>query len=97
MHPRDAEGFEWDEGNRRELAAHGIKEWEAEQVFLNDPEWPKNKRRGSGDRFMVGYTNGGRALTLVVTLRKETRELRVITGWDCTAGECTRYLRKWPS
>lgn len=94
MHPRDAEGFEWDEGNRRELAAHHIAEWEAEQVFLNGAAWPKNKRRGSGDRFMIGFTDAGRALTLVVVVKQDMRELRVITGWDSTAGEWTRYVSK---
>lgn len=44
MHPRDAEGFEWNNGNREELAKHRIAEWEAEEVFVNGPVWPRNKR-----------------------------------------------------
>jgi len=94
MHPRLAEDFIWDERNARELAAHHITEREAEQVFWNGPVWPKNKRGRSGDRFMIGFTDAGRALTLVVVVQQETRALRVITGWDSTTGEWTRYLSK---
>ncbi len=43
---------------------------------------------------MIGYTDGGRALTLNVEMHEDTRNLRVITGWDCTQGERTRYLKK---
>lgn len=94
MHPRFAEGFEWDDGNSGELHQphHPIEEWEAEQVFWNNPVWAPNKRAGSGRWKMIGYTDAGRALTLIVTMNLETRSLRVITGWDCTAGEKTRYL-----
>lgn len=96
MHPRDAEGFEWDEGNSSELRQphHPIEEWEAEQVFWNGPVWAPNKNEGSGDWKMIGYTDGGRALTLIVTTNPETRMLRVITGWACTKGERTRYLNQ---
>jgi hypothetical protein len=45
---------------------------------------------------MIGFTNGGRALTLVVLVKPQARLWRTITGWDCTDGERTRYLRKFP-
>jgi uncharacterized DUF497 family protein len=92
MHPRDTEGFDWNEGNEQELVPHRITDREAEEVFLNGPVWVRNKRSGSGDYKMIGYTNGGRALTLIVVVQQEARLLRVITGWDCTTGERTRYL-----
>jgi uncharacterized DUF497 family protein len=90
--PRDIEGFEWDEGNQSELAAHNIYEYEAEQVFYNGPVWPKNRKSGSGDRFMIGYTDANRALTLVVQIKRHARTLRVITGWDCEPEDRRRYL-----
>lgn len=92
MHPRDTEGFDWDEGNERELAAHRIKLWEAEEVFWSGPVWTKNKNEASGDWKMVGVTDSGRALTLIVVVKQNTSMLRVITGWDSTTGERTRYL-----
>ncbi len=43
---------------------------------------------------MVGWTDAGRALTIIVRTRPETASLYPITGWDATAGDHTRYLRK---
>jgi uncharacterized DUF497 family protein len=96
MHPKYSEGFEWDEWNTQELNQphHPIREWEAEEVFWNRPVWARNKRAGSGDWLMIGWTDAGRPLTLVVTVNSVTRDLRVITGWDSTRGERTRYLDK---
>ena len=94
MHPRDAELFDWDEENETELerSEHPIKHWEAEEVFENRPLWVRNKREGSGDYKMIGRTNGGRALTIVVTANEVNRSIRAITGWPTTQGERTRHL-----
>lgn len=94
MHPRDAELFDWDEENERELetSEHPIKPWEPEEVFENGPKWIKNKKSGSGDWKMIGETSGGRTLTIVVTTNEVNRSIRPITGWPTTKGERTRYL-----
>jgi uncharacterized DUF497 family protein len=96
VHPRNAEGFEWDEHNSGELARHRITEWEAEQVFGNGAVWSKNKKHRSGDWKMIGYTDGGRSLTVIVLWRPKERILRPITGWNCTDGERAQYLRYYP-
>jgi len=93
MHPRDAEGLEWDEDNEEELWPHGIRPWEVEQVRWNRPVWAKDKREGSGDYKMVGATNGGRRLTIVVEVKAAKGLLRPITGWPSTKGELARYGR----
>lgn len=92
MNPAANEGFEWDDGNESHLARKRISFWEAEEVFWNNPTWAKDKRGRSGDYFMYGSTKAGRKLTLVVKVNASRRTLRVITGWDCTKGERTRYL-----
>jgi uncharacterized DUF497 family protein len=92
MKPWQAEGMEWDEWNERELAAHGIRAAEADELFESGPQWAPNKRYRAGDWKMVGYTAAGRAITVVVSLNEATARLRPITGWDCTPGEKTRYL-----
>jgi uncharacterized DUF497 family protein len=91
VHPSQAEGFEWDEGNESELARHHITPIEIEQVFDNEPTWTANKRGRAGDWVMYGRTNGGRPLTIVMLL-KEPR-IRAVTGWDMSTGERMRYLR----
>jgi uncharacterized DUF497 family protein len=95
MHPKEAEGFEWDEANESELAdpRHPIQPWEVVQVFWNVPVWVRNKKVGSGDYKMIGRTNGGRRLTIVVETKGVTRMLRPITGWESTRGELSRYGR----
>lgn len=91
-HPATATGWDWDDGNERELAAHGITPFEVEQVFSNDPVWAPNRRHRAGDWKMVGRTDGGRRLTIVIRFRQDVHELRPITGWDATDGELTRYF-----
>jgi uncharacterized DUF497 family protein len=93
MMPWNAEAFEWDDGNEGELAAHGVTPIEVEDLFVKGPVWIPNKRHRPGDWKMVGYTPGGRALTVVVVWNDARLSLRPVTGWDCTASETTRYLR----
>jgi hypothetical protein len=92
MKPWQAEGMEWDEANERELARHGIRPFEAEELFEEGPAWGRNKKHHAGDWKMVGYTAAGRAITVVVDLNEITAWLRPVTGWDCTPGEKTKYL-----
>jgi uncharacterized DUF497 family protein len=93
MHPAQAEGFEWDDANVAHLAAHGIRPEEVEEVWLNGPVWVPNRRGRSGDWKMIGWTDAGRALTVVLQLKAQVQMMRAITGWDTTRGEQTRYLR----
>jgi hypothetical protein len=51
-----------------------------------------NVRHRAGDWKMLGQTNGGRRLTIVVRLYSDRNVLRPITGWDSTAGERSRYF-----
>ncbi len=94
MHPGLAEEFEWEEGNERELAAHHVRPSEVEAVFLNGPIGMRNKQGRSGDWKMVGFTDAGRALTLIVLVKDAGRVLRPITGWDAPRGDRSRYLEK---
>ena len=87
MHPSDASELEWDEGNESELDRHGIAPDEVEQVFDNHPTWAVNKTSGSGEWLMIGRTDGGRFLTIVVTTTDRPWFIRAITGWDSTPPE----------
>jgi hypothetical protein len=91
-HPRYADAWEWDDHNEGELARHRIRVDEVYQVWANGPEWVRNKRKGSGDHKMIGYTDGARALSIVVRYHADRRLNRAITGWDATSGERRRYL-----
>lgn len=63
-----------------ELARHGITSDEVVEVIWNGFEVQRNKRIHGGYQ-LVGYTDGGRKLKLIVYERRKAL-LRVITGWD---------------
>jgi uncharacterized DUF497 family protein len=91
-HPTSGEAWEWDEGNEAELAAHRISPDDVYEVWENSPIWVPNIRRRAGDWKMLGTTNGGRLLTIVIRFYPDRRALRAITGWKATASERSRYL-----
>lgn len=94
IHPRDAEVVDFDEGNSPKLARHGISEMEALQMLANGPMLAPNRADQAGKWKAVGYTNGGRAITLILTMDESRLALRPITGWDTTDGEKSKYLGK---
>lgn len=94
VHPNTNEGFEWDSGNEDHLFLKGIAFWEAEEVYWNGPVWAKDKKGVSGDYYMFGHTESGRKLTLIVKVNEVSRTIRVITGWDSTKGERSRYFNE---
>lgn len=91
--PYDADYIEWDHGNETELANHRITPEEVEQAYANGPLFVLNKRRRTGDRKMIGHTNGGRAIAVIMRWDADALSLRPITGWDCTLSEQSRYLK----
>jgi uncharacterized DUF497 family protein len=90
--PSEAEVVELDEDNESEMARHGITAAEAVQVLNNGPIWVPNKRRRAAVWLAIGFTDGGRALTLPVVYDEDRRSVRPVTGWDSTKGEQTKYL-----
>ena len=78
LHPRYAEAWEWDEHNEAELARHRISVQEVYQVWANGPEWVPNRRRRSGDHKMVGFTDGDRALSIVVKYHSDRKRTQAL-------------------
>jgi hypothetical protein len=75
------------------LGARTISIDEAQQLLDNRYVIVPNPRRGRSRvgaiarRLVVGRTNGGRALTLVVERTREPSTWLIITGWEATARE----------
>ena len=63
-----------------ELARYGITVDEVVEVIWNGFDVRRNKRIYGGYQ-LVGYTDGGRKLRLIV-YEKRKALIRVITGWD---------------
>ncbi len=91
-HPSGGEVWEWDAGNEAEVSRHGISMSEVQEVWDNGPVWVPNIRHHAGDWKMLGRTNGGRRLTIVIRFYADRSVLRPITGWKMTAGERSRYF-----
>lgn len=87
-------GFEWDEGNPRKNATHGVTMAEAEQVFFNQPLLVLDDA-GHSQReprlHALGRTDDGRALHITLTLRQSNRLIRVISARDMHRKERALY------
>lgn len=89
--PEDAEAWEWDEGNESELARHGVTPQEVEQAWENTGAYVRNTKREDSWKIM-GTTDGGRALSIIVVVDSIRRTMRPVTGWDMTTADKTRYF-----
>jgi hypothetical protein len=82
--------FDWDDANVQHLARHNVRPEEAEQVILNGTAYVEFQIENAEERFaVVGRTNSGRFLTLVLTERFGA--VRPITAWDSTREEEAQY------
>lgn len=75
------------------LGARGISAAEVRQLIGNDHVVAGNPRGGQSDtrRLLLGVTDGGRALTIVVERTVDPTTWLIVTGWNSTAVE--RNLR----
>lgn len=75
---------------RVKLGARGISTAEAEQLPRNRHATARNPggRGGEGERrLLIGRTDGGRALTLVIERTVDPSSWLIVTGWIATARE----------
>jgi uncharacterized DUF497 family protein len=74
------------------LGARGISTKEAEQLPRNHHVTTRNIREtpiGAKRHMLIGRTNGGRRLTLVIERTFDPSIWLIITGWPATANERT--------
>lgn len=72
------------EVSERKLGDRGISTGEADQIVNNHYETKPNPRSHGGERkriFLVGFTDGGRALTLVIEETPDPTTWMIVTGW----------------
>lgn len=75
------------------LAGRGIAREEAEQLLQNRYAMVANlrghplRRQQPDRRLLIGTSDGGRALTLVVEATLDPTTWLLVTGWDSTAAE----------
>ena len=87
----DALEFDWDEGNTKHLAAHGVAPAEFEQVMNNDPADVDCEIIDDEEGYRsVGMTNRGRILSVVWTVREG--KVRVVTAFPAPAKDKQAFL-----
>ena len=78
--------FQWDAGNyRKSVEKHSVSQFEAEQVFFNQPLLLLEDFKHSQleQRFhALGITDIGRKLHITLTLRENEQAIRVISARD---------------
>lgn len=86
--------FEWDEYNSTHVAEHGLSLDDVEAALL-DPRRrgaPAYNVAGEERRAVIGATDAGRLLFVVVTRRSDV--VRVVTARDANDWEKRRYHRR---
>ena len=88
-------GFDWDEGNKRKsLEKHNVSQFEAEQVFFNQPLLIVEDIKHSQQEIRfhaLGKTDNLRLLHITFTLRSNDSLIRVISARDMHRKEKTVY------
>jgi hypothetical protein len=75
---------------RDKLAARNIAPEEVEQIPRNECQIVRNPHAGGEPgkrRLLIGATDGGRVLTLVIEQTLDPTTWLVVTGWNATASE----------
>jgi hypothetical protein len=85
--------FDWDDENRKHLAAHKVAPAEFEQLLNNDPvdldyDLIDNEKRHRS----VGLTNGGRLLSVAWTIRNG--KVRAITAFPAGVSDRKAFLER---
>ena len=81
-------------GAEDELAGHGITVDEALEVRWDDPAFFRDKRPGRD--LMIGRTEGGQLLTIVVEEQRAQSTWDIVTGWKSDKGERTAWQKARP-
>ena len=85
--------FDWDDENRKHLAAHQVTPAEFEQMLNNDPVDLEYDRIDDEERYRsVGLTKGGRLLSVAWTIRNG--KVRAITAFPATVSDRKAFLER---
>jgi uncharacterized DUF497 family protein len=75
---------------RMKLGARGISVSEARQLPHNRHDVRRDlrgQRRGCDRRLLIGETDGGRVLTLVIERTQDPNSWEIVTGWTASSRE----------
>ena len=85
--------FDWDDENRKHLAAHKVAPAEFEQLLNNDPLDLDYELIDNEERYRTaGLTNGGRLLPVAWTIRNG--KVRAITAFPAGVSDRKAYIKR---
>jgi hypothetical protein len=70
-----------------------IEEWEPYEVWLNRHVIVRNKRDRAASHRLIGRTDAGRRLTILVRASQNDSSWVIVNGWDSSKGERTLYRK----
>lgn len=79
--------LEFDDENIDHVGRHGVAGEEIEQVTGNRYVTARNRRDQPNRIRMIGRTDGGRTLTIVLEATRDDGVWRPVTAWDSTEEE----------
>ncbi len=74
--------LEFDDENTGHVARHGVAPEEIEQITGNDYVTARNTHDPDNRIRMIGRTDGGRVLTVVLEATRDDVVWRPVTAWD---------------
>jgi len=77
----------------QKLAGRSIEQWEAHEVLFNRNVLLRNKRNRAASHRLVGRTDAGRLLTLLVRPTDDAGVWEVVNGWQASSGERALFER----
>lgn len=86
-------GFVFDDDNIDKLAAHGLQDWQVDQLLDREHRIVPNRRQRRGRYIVIGLDAGGTCLAVPVEPTPDPVIWRPVTGWACKDSERAR-LRK---
>ncbi len=85
--------FDWDDENKKHLAAHNLSPEEFEELINNDPLDLDFEVIANEDRYRsIGLTNGGRILSAVWTIRNG--KVRAITAFPAGVSDRKAFMER---
>lgn len=82
--------FDWDAGNLKHIARHGVTPREAEEAVLIEPLEADVQPHESEERVLCFGRQNGRLLTILYTERRG--KIRVVTAYEMTKQQQRMYL-----
>ena len=87
--------WQWDDGNREELARHGLAPRIVRQVAYEEPKFRRNKRRRAATHQMIGPDATGSMWTIcILEVPGQPGLWRAVTGWEADPEDVDWYS-KW--